>query len=122
MPTCQSSHSLTDVLVENDCGLEPDSIELKCSVGYHGNIPPTLEWRHSSDPDVIVSSVIDNQSTRSNKIVVINSLTRKSNIRLNGTNFICSVDEVEAGQQSYGCATTKVSVMCKLSTFYVKLI
>ena len=110
-PTCESNSNLADVLVDNDCGLEPDCIELTCSIGYHGNIPPALEWRHSSDPDVIVSSAMSHQSTTSNKIVVINSRTRASNIRLNGTHFVCLVDEVESGEQSYGCATRNVSVV-----------
>ena len=55
-PTCESNRSLADVLVDNDCGLEPDCIELTCSTGYHGNVPPAMKWRHFSDPDVIVSS------------------------------------------------------------------
>ena len=42
---------------------------------------------------------------------MINSRTRASNIRLNGTHFVCSVDEVESGEQSYGCATRNVSVV-----------
>ena len=110
-PTCESNSSLADVLVDNDCGLEPDCIELTCSIGYHGNMPPALEWRHSSDPAVIVSNAISQQSMTSNKIVVINSRTRALNIRLNGTHFVCSVDEVESGEQSYGCATRNVSVV-----------
>ena len=110
-PTCEANSSLADVLVDNDCGLEPNCIELTCNTGYHGNIPPSLEWRHSSDPDVIVSSAISQQSTTSNKIVVINSLTRALNIRLNGTHFVCSVDEVESGEQSYDCTTRNVSVV-----------
>ena len=110
-PTCESNSSLADVLVDNDCGLVPDCIELMCSIGYHGNIPPALKWRHSSDPAVIVSNAINQQSTTSKKIVVINSRTRASNIRLNGTHFVCSEDEVESGEQSYGCATRNVSVV-----------
>ena len=110
-PTCESNSSLADVLVDNDCGLEPDGIELTCSIGYIGNIPPALKWRHSSDPDVIVSNAISQQSTPSNKIVVISSRTRASNIRMNGTHFVCSVNKVESGEQSYGCATRNVSVV-----------
>ena len=110
-PTCESNSSLADVLVDNDCGLEPDCIELKCSVVYHGNIPPVIQWRHPLESDVILSSVVSHQSTPSNKIVVVNSLTRVSNIRLNGTHFVCSVDEVESGEQNYGCATRNISVM-----------
>ena len=110
-PTCESNSSLTDVLVENDCGLETDSIKLKCSAGYHGNIPPHLESRHSSDPDIIVSNEISHQSTASHKIVKINSLARVSNIQMNGTQFICSVDEKESEEKSYGCATRNISVM-----------
>ena len=43
--------------------------------------------------------------------MVINSRARASNIRLNGTHFVCSVDKVESGEQSYGCATRNVSVV-----------
>ena len=43
--------------------------------------------------------------------MLINIRTRASNIRLNGTHFVCSVDEVESGEQSYGCATRNVYVV-----------
>ena len=46
-PTCESNSNLADVLVDNDCGLKPDSLELTCNICYLGNMPPVLEWRHS---------------------------------------------------------------------------
>ena len=110
-PTCESNSSLADVLVDNDCGMEPDCIELKCSVGYHGNDPPVIRWRHSVNSDIILPGAVSHQSTSSNKIVVVNSLTRASKIRLNGTHFVCSVDEVESGELSYRCATRNISVI-----------
>ena len=121
MSECGSNSSLTDVLVENDCHIDPDYIQLTCSLVYHGNKPPSLTWHHSSMNDIshhsfhdtMPSSIFSHQSTTANSSVVINTLTLTSNIRLNGTHFICSVDETEAGEQSYGCATRTISVICE---------
>ena len=52
-PTCESNSSLADVLVDNDCGLEPDCIELTCSIGYMGTYH--LLW-NGATPRILTSS------------------------------------------------------------------
>ena len=47
-PTCRSNISLTNVLVENDCNLEPDSIEFNCTAAYYGNSPPMMQLQFTS--------------------------------------------------------------------------
>jgi hypothetical protein len=41
-PSCRSNIDLADVIGENDCGIEPDLLLLRCTVAYSGNFPPRL--------------------------------------------------------------------------------
>ena len=70
-PMCTSNTSLTRVLVENDCDLEPDHVELNCSVAYRGNIPPLLEWHHSLQSDVEMERYVVNRRTSAVNSVAI---------------------------------------------------
>ena len=105
-PVCTSNISLSSIVVDNDCNLEPDHIRLDCSVASHGNRPPVLEWRHSMDPDVIIPG----DGTTS-----IHSVHLRPEFRWNGTNFICSIKDLQPPMQRGACGTPNISVECKLA-------
>ena len=108
-PKCDSNISLTKVLVGNDCNLEPDHMEIRCSVGYHGNIPPVLELNHPNR-DVMASTTVYRTSTSDNSAV---TRTLKASIELSGTNFACSVKGVKTGRRETTCVTDNISAMCE---------
>jgi hypothetical protein len=43
-PTCQSNSNPTEILTDNNCGLEPDNIHLSCATSYYGNVAPGMSW------------------------------------------------------------------------------
>ena len=46
-PTCSPNINLTNVLVDNDCDIDPDYIEFNCSIAYRGNVPPAMQLQMS---------------------------------------------------------------------------
>ena len=111
-PLCTSNSSLTRVLVENDCDLEPDHVELNCSVAYRGKIPPLLEWHHSSKSDVEMERYVVNRRTSEDNSVAMHFMTVKLDWKFNGSNFVCALKDVNEG---YGCETRNISVVCEYS-------
>ena len=112
-PLCTSNTSLTRVLVENDCNLEPDHLELNCSVPYRGNIPPSLEWHHSSNSDVEMERYVVNSRTSADNFVAMHYMTVKLDWKFNGSNFVCSLKDVMGRNGEIGCATRNASIMCE---------
>ena len=109
-PMCTSNTSLTRVLVENDCDLEPDHVELNCSVAYRGNIPPLLEWHHSSKSDVEMERYVVNRRNSTDNSVAMHFMTVKLDWKFNGSNFVCALKDVN---ERKGCATENISVVCE---------
>ena len=107
---CDSNISLTSVLVDNYCNLEPDYLEIRCSVGYHGDISPVLEFNHHNR-DVMASTEVSRTSTSNTTTI---SRTLKASIDLDGTNFACSVKDAEPGRKETICVTDDISVMCEI--------
>ena len=112
-PVCSSNISLSSILVDNDCSLEPDHIRLDCSVASHGNRPPVLEWRHSMDPDVIIPG----DGTTST-----HSVHLRPEFQWNGTNFICSIKDLQPPMQSRSCTTLNISTKCELCINFIILL
>ncbi len=91
------------VIGPNDCGIEPDEIQLTCNVTFsHGNIPPTLEWKISGDENN--SSLVVCERTTSCK------LTLKANLTFNNQSFVCQT--TKARRQQYGCSIGPIKVKC----------
>src|SRR5688572_30817759 len=84
-PICQSNIELDEVIGQNTCNIEPDEVELECSVTYHGNIPPQMEWK----------KVGENSSTQLEVSVVtsrnhfVSTLKLKGDIALNNSSYVC---------------------------------
>ena len=119
-PKCSSNISVTGVLIENDCGLEPDYIELNCNVGYHGNVRPTLEWRHSVtelNEEISISDISEEQPTL-NGFATVQRMIVKPNFQLNGTTFHCSLATFETNERRFGCSTKSMNIICKHRKLY----
>ena len=58
-PTCHTNMSTIGYIGANRCNIEPDIMNISCSVRYSGNIPPVLRWRkeNSSRLNVLESEV-----------------------------------------------------------------
>jgi len=86
---CTHNMSVDGVVGGDICelGLQPDLINITCSVRFSGNIPPTLSWSHNSPRDIIYHSVADNvvPNSRVTSIIVI-----QANNDMNGSRFSCS--------------------------------
>ena len=100
----------TDLLVDNDCALTPDYVQLNCSVAYRGNFAPVLRWRHSAQLDIVVSTFTSQRQANS---VATSILQLKPEFQMNGTYFICSVEEFVSESQSVTCLTQNLTVACK---------
>jgi hypothetical protein len=106
-PHCTSNRSLNNVLVDNDCALTPDHIELNCSVTYRGNFEPVLKWRHSTQPDILVSMSTSQHQVNS---VVTSTLELKPQFHFNGTYFICSVEDLVSDSHIGMCSTQNITI------------
>ena len=109
-PVCRTNISLTNVLVDNDCDIDPDYIEFNCSIAYHGNVAPDMQLQMSS------IGVLDNvtvrtwpQSTTTYMSVIWAS---KANRRMRDGRFRCEVRNIMVGIQPT-CSSTPVSVICE---------
>ena len=111
-PECQPNIDLDHVLVENDCRIDPDRIELTCSVEYNGNRPPTLEWRHSSSPQILPSNSHSGSTGPARSILIV-----QPDMSLNGSHYACSVKDLITCEGGCGCVTKNISVMCKCFSF-----
>jgi len=67
--------------------LQPDIVNLTCSIKFTGNIPPQLNWTRDGTEDVLNASTISilNNSKLSSSIIV------QAAPRLNGSKFICKI-------------------------------
>ena len=103
-PRCESNVNPDGVIGQNDCGIEPDEIQLTCKVtSSHGNIPPTLEWKKSGD-ESSSSLVVCERSTYCN-------LTVKADLTFNSKSFVCQT--TKARRQQYGCSIGPIKVKCQ---------
>ena len=110
-PECSSNVSKDGAVGENTCNIEPDVVEMTCSVKYRGNSSPSLAWRDEGTKSVIQSGVSStSEPTRSNITLVM-----KASSTLNQHTFYCVV--VNKPKQylsgNYSCSGPKMKVMCK---------
>ena len=107
---CGSNVSLDDVLVENDCGLDSDIIQVNCSVGYAGNQPPAFNWYHSGNGEILKSAKKHNTSDGK---TATSTLIVKASMQLNQTFFSCEVNTSDRHPRKK-CSLLEMTVSCKL--------
>jgi hypothetical protein len=107
-PTCRPNTSLANVLVENDCDIDPDYIEFNCSIAYRGNVPPDMQLQMSNIgvlDNVTVSSWV--QSNTNYHSVQWVSIARR---QMMDERFQCEVRNTMVDVPP-SCSSEKVSVM-----------
>ena len=109
-PTCSTNINLTNVMVDNDCDIDPDYIEFNCSIAYRGNVAPDMQLQMSSI-GVLDNATVRNwtQSTTTYMSVV---WTSKASWRMRDGRFRCEVTNTMVGIKP-SCSSTPVSVICE---------
>ena len=109
-PICRTNISLTNVLVENDCGIEPDNIEFNCSIAYRGNVAPDMQLQMST------IGVLDNMTvsswTQSNTNYHSVQWVSKARRQMAGGQFRCEVRSNVVDIHP-SCSSERVSVTCE---------
>ena len=72
-------------------GLQPDIINMTCSVRYSGNIAPSLSWTHDSSADVLLN--VTNCTLQSDERSVC-TLIVSGREDINGSRFHCSAQMI----------------------------
>ncbi len=104
-PVCQSNIKPQGFIGPNICGFEPDTLHLTCSVQYHGNQPPMMQWKEVGSDKVIVEGATRNASVDR---VFYYVKKMEVNSRMDGLSYQCVTTRSTTSQ--YGCTTDIVSV------------
>ena len=114
-PSCGSNIASGEAVGENNCGLESEDIELKCSVKYLGNVPPIMEFKNTDNNDVITAGVRNFTLSGSEMVY---TLTLKSSIDVDTSKFSCAVRHDFLGNSAnisaYMCLSKRINILCKL--------
>ena len=121
-PTCNTNMSAIGYIGANRCDIEPDIMNISCSVRYSGNIPPVLQWRNefSSRPMVLESQVA---RMTSNDFALASLLKSADTERASESSYTCYADstfaivspERKLKQQSYSCKSGPLRIIGKKS-------
>ena len=107
-PVCSSNVSLEEVMIENDCDIEPDYVQLRCSIIYSGNVVPVLKWNCSSElNDLSKEWTTTNQFNRTETV-----LTFKASKRLCDKQLACAVQTTATSKPSE-CVLPRLSIQCR---------
>src|SRR6218665_3734977 len=91
------------LLGPNSCNIEPDELKMSCSVSYHGNIPPLIQWREFQSAGYIEKGVSCEQTDDQ----AICKFSVNASLSLNGSSYICET------ATRYNCSSGIINVMCK---------
>ena len=108
-PTCTNT-SLTNVLVENDCDLDPDNIKFNCSIAYRGNVPPDMQLMMTNIG--VLDDVSNSSWTQSNTNYHSVQWVSKAKRQMRNGRFQCEVRNTMVDIHP-SCSSEKVSVMCE---------
>ena len=97
------------MVAENDFGIQPEDIFLSCSLTFHGNIAPELEWKASDESDIIDKINISNTSEKNGKKIVIQAVTQAF-LKQDGSQYVC---QTKRSQEKYPCYSAMVKTLCK---------
>lgn len=104
-PQCQESFDRNGILIDNDCGLEPEMIDFNCTLRYAGNIEPQLIWRLTGgNPIVPMNTVIASSQGQSVVSVVI-----KPTLPMDGRSFTCGTS-----WSNISWTSSTIKLLCKL--------
>jgi len=73
------------VVIPNDCNIDPDEVQLSCSVTFYGNYPPQLKWMKVPENG---NSVTNTECQTINNRVMCNT-SISGDRKLNSSSFVC---------------------------------
>ena len=106
---CSVNRNWNDIVGDNDCGIDPDNITLRCSIAYHGSFVPTLLWLHSGQQDVIENRV----ETRIAHGYFTSVLSVPARLALNGTHYTCRVKEAHSTDIQLTWTSPSLKIQCE---------
>ena len=106
-PICRSNKALDEVIGQNSCNIEPDIVELECSVEYHGNTPPQLEWKKIGDN----SSTPLRVSVVTSRNHFVSTLKVNGDIALNNSSYVCEARRTT--HAPYKCLSEVINILCR---------
>ena len=106
-PMCQSNVGLHDVIGQNVCNLKRYEVNLSCSVTYHGNIPPGVEWIRTEDDINITGSISPMVSANT----YTSTLILENDISLHNSAYVCQINGTT--QNQYKCVSEAIRLSCK---------
>src|SRR6218665_3647431 len=83
--SCRSNLKPDGVIIPNDCNIDPDEVQLSCSVIYYGKNPPQLVWKKVPEDGNSVSNT--ECQTINNRIACNTSIT--GDRKMNGSSYVC---------------------------------
>ena len=108
-PICQSNVGLHDVIGQNACNLKRDVVNLSCSVTYHGNIPPRIEWVRIEDGINITGTISPVVSANT----CTSTLILENDISLHNSAYACQINGTTGNQ--YKCISEAIRLSCEYS-------
>ena len=115
---CHSNASADGAVGENTCNIDPDIVQLSCSVNYRGNMAPLLAWKDSRTDDGVGTGIISNTSTKTMSQL---TLVMEAKADFNKVAFQCSVVNRQKIHQirNYSCDDIKIKVICGFTLFCI---
>ena len=108
-PICRSNIELDEVIGQNGCNIEPDQVELECSVTYHGHISPQMEWKKVGENSSLSSGV----SVVTFGNLYVSTLTLKGDISLNNSSYVCATKRTT--EEPLKWTSQVMRIVCKLN-------
>lgn len=108
-PTCATNIGYSELIGPNSCRLQETVVQLNCSIGYKGNVPP--QWHVANVKGGIVSPVPQSSCFAGDGRVTCN-YAEYSEIGMHGSYFVCHTNR--SGITRYNCKTEVVKIHCKL--------
>src|SRR6218665_2959528 len=103
------------VIGPNSCHIEPEEIQFSCSITYHGNIPPALQWKTGRDNQSVREGLV-NVASSNNEVTSI--LTMQSTIGLNSSSYVCQT--TRSPNKYHSCSSDTVNILCR-SKYHLRL-
>ena len=114
---CHSNASADGAVGENTCNIEPDIVQLSCSVNYRGNLAPLLAWKDSGTGERVDRGLVSNTSSETTSQL---TLVMEAKADFNKVSFRCSVVNRQRIHltRNYSCEEMKIRVIC--ASVYMK--
>ena len=99
------------MLVDNDCGIDPDYVEFNCSIAYRGNVAPLMHLQMSTIGGVLDNMSAHNWAQPSGNYHSVQWVS-KARWQMRDGHFQCEVRTTMVDIHP-SCSSGKLSVMCE---------